>query len=192
MASWQSRSKRQGSRVQGEPHRRASFSLTQVPGGGSLPKERGSGENATHEGGWGCRTASQRQLIQPPAHKAAHQGAHELKGASYQGGGKPKAQAAVRGRRLGGGRGRRVGLREGGRWRHQQLAAPPSPAPGCWTGAQELRGASNQARKKLFFALGVLHRRHYTWRVPQVPRADQIEVNWQGRAENGQGGRVQV
>ena len=53
MASWQSRSKRQGSRVQGEPHRRVSFSLTQVPGGGSLPKERGSGENATHEGGWG-------------------------------------------------------------------------------------------------------------------------------------------
>ena len=54
MASWQSRSKRQGSRVQGEPHRRLSFSLTQVPGGGSLPKERGSGENATHEGGWVC------------------------------------------------------------------------------------------------------------------------------------------
>ena len=53
MASWQSRSKRQGSRVQGEPHRRLSFSLTQVPGGGSSPKERGSGENATHEGGWG-------------------------------------------------------------------------------------------------------------------------------------------
>ena len=49
-------------------------------------------------GDGGCRTASQRQLTPPPAHKAAHQGAHELKGASYQGGGKPGAQAAVRGR----------------------------------------------------------------------------------------------
>jgi len=98
-------------------------------------------------GDGGCRTASQRQLTPPPAHKAAHQGAHELKGASYQGGGKPGAQAAVWGRKPGDGRGRRVGSREGGRWRRQQLAAPPAPAPGCWTGAQELRGASNQASR---------------------------------------------
>ena len=70
-------------------------------------------------GDGGCRTASQRQLTPPPAHKAAHPGAHELKGASYQGGGKPGAQAAVRGRKPGGGRGRRVGSREGG-----ALAAP--------------------------------------------------------------------
>jgi hypothetical protein len=95
----------------------------------------------------GCRTASQRQPTPPPAHKAAHQGAHELKGASYQGGGKPGAQAAVQGRKPGGGSGRRVGSREGGRWRHQQLAAPPASAPGCWSGAQELRGASNQASR---------------------------------------------
>ena len=168
-------------------------------------------------GDGGCRTASQRQLTPPPAHKAAHQGAHELKGASYQGGGKPGAQAAVRGRKPGGGRGRRVGLREGGHWRHRQLAAPPAPAPGCWTGAQELRGASNQASRgpepeqtalqaagcagrgrgkesgvdarelggAKIFALGGLHRRHYTWRVPQVPRADQMKPT--GRAEQRMG-----
>ena len=36
-------------------------------------------------GDGGCRTASQRQLTPPPAHKAAHPGAHELKGASSAG-----------------------------------------------------------------------------------------------------------
>ena len=81
-------------------------------------------------GDGGCRTASQRQLTPRPAHKAAHQGAHELKAASHQGGGKPGAQAAVRGRKPGGGRGRRVGSREGGRWRHTAACRAVRTSPG--------------------------------------------------------------
>ena len=56
-----------------------------------------------------------------------------------------RRQCGAENRAAGGGGG--SDREKGGRWRHQQLAAPSAPAPDCWTGAQELRGASNQASR---------------------------------------------
>jgi hypothetical protein len=91
--------------------------------------------------------------------------------------------------RSGSGRGSR--RRVPRKWQEEGQAGGKEGRPGrpiC----ERVGGQLAKQCMQLQMLLGGLHWRHYTWRVPQVPRAYQIEVNWQGRAENGQGGRVQV